>query len=160
MRLVLNQLVKIIENSGLEKMSEYVQHGDTSCLLHTAAVAYYSVWLAKKLGIRCNKSDLIRGALLHDYFLYDWHDGTKGRGIHGFTHPSAALRNADKDFMLSVVERDIIKKHMFPLTLIPPACRESWIVCGVDKACSIYETFTRGTYPALRYYLGNKHIHI
>lgn len=147
---MVTRLVDLIKKSELEKMSVYIQHGDTSCLLHTAAVAYYSLWLVKKLNIKCDKAELIRGALLHDYFLYDWHDGAKGRSVHGFTHPSAALKNADRDFKLSDRERDIIKKHMFPITVLPPSYRESWIVCCVDKACSLYETFTRGSYPMLR----------
>lgn len=123
-------------------MDKFIQHGDTTCLKHTIAVAYFSIMLAEKLGISYKKSDLIRGALLHDYFLYDWHDGD-GRQIHGFTHPASALHNADRDFELTDTERDIIKKHMFPLTVIPPKCREAWIVCMVDKACSLYETFKR-----------------
>ena len=44
------------------------------------------------------------------------------------------------------MERDIIKKHMFPLTLTPPAYKESLLVCLVDKACSIYEIFSRKAY--------------
>jgi uncharacterized protein len=122
-------------------MDGYIQHGDTSCLKHTIAVAYYSIMLAELMGINYKKRDLIRGALLHDYFLYDWHKANKR--LHGFTHPGAALFNADRDFELSTTEREIIKKHMFPLTLSPPTCRESWIVCMVDKACSLYETFNR-----------------
>lgn len=155
---MLTRLLDLIKKSGLEKMSCYTQHGDTSCLLHTAAVAYYSIWLAGKLKIKCDKAELIRGALLHDYFLYDWHDGSKGRSMHGFTHPLAALKNADRDFNLSDRERDIIKKHMFPLTAIPPMYRESWIVCCVDKACSVYETFTRDSYPMLRHVLSVNNI--
>lgn len=123
-------------------MDGFTQHGDTSCLKHTIAVAYYSVKLAEMLGISYKKSDLIRGAILHDYFLYDWHDGN-GRQVHGFTHPTTALLNADRDFTLTDTERDIIKKHMFPLTLVPPKCREAWIVCMVDKACSLYETLKK-----------------
>lgn len=160
MRLVFSQLADLMENSGLGKTSEYVQHGDTSCLLHTVAVAYYSAKAAEKLGIRCSKKELLRGALLHDYFLYDWHDGKKERALHGFTHPNAALQNAQREFKLSRRERDIIKKHMFPLTAIPPACREAWIVCCVDKACSVYETFTKGAYPALRRVLNDRNIRI
>ena len=60
-----------------------------------------------------------------------------------FTHPMTALRNADRDFDLTDTERDIIKKHMFPLTVIPPTCREGWIVCLADKYCSLYETFEK-----------------
>lgn len=159
MNAVLTQLNELLRNSRLEKTSEYIQHGDTSCLLHTVAVAYYSARIAQRLHIHCRKSELTRGALLHDYFLYDWHDGKK-RSLHGFTHPSKALENADMDFKLSNAERDIIKKHMFPLTVIPPVCREAWIVCMVDKACSIYETFTKGSYPVLRHILRNKNIKI
>lgn len=127
-------------------MDSFVQHGDTSCLLHTIAVAYYSVKIANFLKLTYKRRELIRGAVLHDYFLYDWHDGEKGRKIHGFTHPGIALKNADCDFNLNEIERDIIKKHMFPLTIIPPACKESWIVCIADKYCSLYETFKKGAY--------------
>jgi uncharacterized protein len=136
-------LQNISEESKLRLMEEFIQHGDTTCLKHTVAVAYYSIKLADFMRIKYKKRDLIRGALLHDYFLYDWHDGEKGRKTHGFTHPGVALRNADRDFSLTDVERDIIKKHMFPLTIKPPKCREGWIVCMVDKACSLYETFKR-----------------
>ena len=122
--------------------------GDTSCLLHTIAVAYYSERLAGRFSARRN--ELIRGALLHDYFLYDWHDGLPERRVHGFTHPSAALRNALDDFELTEVEKDIIKKHMFPLTLTPPKYRESWAMCVVDKACSVYEVFAKNAYPKLK----------
>ncbi len=160
MNLVLNHLFVLINNSRLKKTSSYIQHGNTSCLLHTIAVAYYSIKAVKFLGIECRENELIRGALLHDYFLYDWHDGLKERRIHGFTHPSAALKNADKDFELTVVEKDIIKKHMFPLTVIPPVCRESWIVCAVDKVCSLYETFRKNAYPKLRFILARNHISV
>lgn len=111
---------------------------DCSCVLQFKIAEFF--------GIKYKKRDLIRGALLHDYFLYDWHDGEKERRIHGFTHPMTALRNADRDFDLTDTERDIIKKHMFPLTVIPPTCREGWIVCLADKYCSLYETFKKEAY--------------
>ena len=82
---------------------------------------------------------LIRGALLHDYFLYDWHDG-KGRHFHGFTHPGCAKRNAEMDYTLSPRVKNIIARHMFPLTPVPPTCTEAWIVCIADKICAIEET--------------------
>ena len=137
-------------NSQLRTLDSYIQHGDTSCLLHSVAVAYYSMRISEKLGIRVDKSALIRGALLHDYFLYDWHDKKPERRIHGFTHPKKAFCNAERDFELSQLEGDIIKRHMFPLTPIPPKYRESVIVCFVDKICSLYETYVKNTYINLR----------
>ena len=47
-------------------------------------------------------------------------------------------------------EKDIIEKHMFPLTRIPPSFRESAIVCLVDKACAVYEFCSKKTYRTLK----------
>lgn len=98
-----------------------------------------SVRIAKWLPIQVNMDALVIGALLHDYFLYDWHDG-KGRHFHGFTHPECAFRNAEMDYTLSPRVKNIIIRHMFPLTLVPPTCTEAWIVCIADKICAIEET--------------------
>lgn len=129
------------------EMRRYIQHGDTSCWTHSMAVAYYSFRLAKRLGLRCDYGALVRGALLHDYFLYDWH--MPGHHGHGFTHPAAALKNAEADFPLGDKEKDIIASHMFPLTPRPPKSRESLIVCAVDKFCSALEVVRPSPYRRL-----------
>ena len=139
---------ELMTNSNLSLMAEFKQHGNTSCLAHTRGVVYCALAIAKKLHININKRELIRGGILHDYFLYDWHDGN-GRQIHGFTHPYAALRNADRDYKLTDRERDIIKKHMFPLTVIPPMYREAWLICIADKICACKETVKKDTYPEI-----------
>jgi uncharacterized protein len=82
----------------------------------------------------------VRGALLHDFFLYDWHIPDKTRRWHGFTHPRIALENAKKYFKLNEKEKDIILNHMWPLTVKFPRSREAFIVCIADKICSIIET--------------------
>lgn len=74
----------------------------------------YSIKIAEFFGIKYKKRDLIRGALLHDYFLYDWHDGEKERRILGFTHPMTALRNADRDFDLIRYRTRYYKKAYVP----------------------------------------------
>ncbi len=135
--------------SRLQLEEKYIQHGNTSCLLHSVAVAYYSYKIAKKLvGEKIAANELIRGALLHDYFLYDWHiTPIPENGLHGFSHPYTALQNATADFELTERERNIIKSHMFPLTITKlPKYREAWIVTIVDKFCSLYEVFGRNTY--------------
>lgn len=79
---------------------------------------------------------------MHDYFLYDWHDKdhVKIHRLHGFFHPGIALDNALKEYNLNSRQADIIKKHMWPLTIVPPMCREAWIVTMADKYCSLLET--------------------
>lgn len=74
MKKIFRILERLAENPHMEEMDRYIQHGDTSCLLHTVAVAYYSMKIAERLRIPVHKRELIRGALLHDYFLYDWHE--------------------------------------------------------------------------------------
>lgn len=143
-------LEEIIGRSRLQQTKAYRQHGNTSVFLHSVAVAYYSYRLAKIFGCNQREQELIRGALLHDYFLYDWHHCHTEGLPHGFSHPRKAYENAREEFDVSALERDIIRKHMFPLTLLPPRYKESMIVCLVDKACSLYETLRMGRYQTLR----------
>ena len=138
----MQELEDICKNSRILESHKYMQHGDTSVFRHSVSVAYYSYYLALKLHAPVNETSLIRGALLHDYFLYDWHDKNREnyQFLHGFYHPGIALRNANKEYQLTQREQDIIKKHMWPLTIVPPLCREAWIVTTADKYCSILET--------------------
>ncbi|MBS7158466.1 MAG: HD domain-containing protein [Collinsella sp.] len=120
-----------------------IQHGDVSVYEHVVSVARASAAAGaslERMGVRVDRPSLIRGALLHDYFLYDWHDPDPSHRLHGFTHPAAALARALEDFELTERERNIIARHMFPLVPIPPTCREAWIVCMADKACALHET--------------------
>ena len=125
----------------VQSMRGYLQHGDTTTLDHAIAVAYYSLMLDQKWKLNCDKGSLVRGALLHDYFLYDWHahDGGRHR-MHGFTHGGTAMRNAVRDFHLNRVERDSIENHMFPLTPIPPRYLEGYLVTVADKISATRET--------------------
>ena len=135
----------IILSPEAQEMKKFTQHGKTSVFEHCLAVAKFSLlyayFIERTLKIEVDKDSLVRGALLHDYFLYDWHIKGKAEGIHGFSHPRTALRNADRDFELNDIERDIIVKHMFPLTPHLPSFRESVIVGLADKWCAIAETF-------------------
>lgn len=146
-----NHLLREVANrTDLLQTDRFIQHGDTSTLWHSIAVAYYSLWLARRLRLACRWKSLVSGALLHDYFLYDWHIPAPDHRFHGFTHPRAALRNAQRDWQLDAVQQNIIIRHMFPLTPVPPLCREGLLVCLVDKGCSLAETFRRRRYQRLR----------
>lgn len=128
------------------EMQKYCQHGHTSTYEHCLAVAHYSYRFCRRLNIRADIRSIVRGALLHDLFLYDWHIPHESHRLHGFYHPEKAAANAKKYFTLSKKEEDIIATHMWPLTLRKlPRHREAAIVCLIDKACSLFETF-RGRY--------------
>ena len=133
----------ILQSRNFISTKGCIQHGDMTVNQHCLNVAKLSIAISDKLHIRCQKEEMIRGALLHDYFLYDWHigDARKPHNLHGFYHPGIALKNASRDYDLTPRERDIIEKHMWPLTLTKvPRCREAWIVTTADKWCSFLET--------------------
>lgn len=137
---------EILYSHSFIKSNGFIQHGDMSVYEHSINVAERALRINRFLHAKCNERELVRGALLHDYFLYDWHIDGKDKGnihpkLHGFYHPGTALKNASRDFVLTEREKDIIKKHMWPLTIIPPLCREAWIVTLADKYCSTMETF-------------------
>lgn len=138
--MIANELRRMCIHSRFMQMTRYPQHGKVSVYQHCIAVALMSCWIAWKFRLNVDYESLIRGALLHDYFLYDWHEHDPEHRLHGFHHPRRALENASEDFKLTPIETNIILRHMFPLTLIPPACIESWTVCMADKICALRET--------------------
>jgi len=144
----------ILNSDNFKSTRKHIQHGTMTVNAHCLDVAKYSIAISEKLHIKCNEKELIRGALLHDYFLYDWHK--KGhvelKNLHGFNHPRIAWENAMKEYELTMREQEIIRKHMWPLTLVPPTCREAWIVTIADKWCSTLETIKvhKGVGPGKR----------
>lgn len=130
----------LIQDESVQSMKNYIQHGNVNCLEHSINVSYKSFLICKRL--KLDYKSAARGGLLHDFFLYDWHATKQKSGLHGFTHPQTALTNANERFRLNNIEKDIIEKHMWPLTLKLPKYKESLIIILVDKYCSIAEIIT------------------
>jgi len=126
----------LIAHEKVWSMDKFIQHANVSCLEHSFNVSYVSYLICKRF--KLDYSSAARGGLLHDFFLYNWH-GTGIKNLHSFKHPGIALKNADKYFELNNIEKDIIKKHMWPLTVVPPMHVEAYIVMLVDKYCAIME---------------------
>jgi Predicted HD superfamily hydrolase len=131
----------IIHKGGLKKTDSIPQHGATTRYSHCVSVAYYSLRAANKFKIPCDAKSLVRGALLHDYYFYDWHEKNISHLKNGYIHPKVALHNAMRDYDLNPLEQNIIVRHMFPVTPLPPKHREGFIVCITDKLCGLAETF-------------------
>lgn len=130
---------RIYITDSAREMKQYVQHADISTYKHCMTVALMSLYLAKRLRIHVDEEDLVVGALLHDYYLYDWH-GHKDR-LHGFHHPAIAAENAVRDFGVNDNVRQIIACHMWPLTFLHiPRSKEAWVVCMADKIISTRES--------------------
>lgn len=138
-KLFLDCINDLLESEVVQKMCNFTQHGDTTTFDHCLMVSFKSFRFCRKFNLDYRAA--ARGGLLHDLFLYDWHDKDLGVNLHGFYHPGIALRNAENAFVLDDKEREIIKKHMWPLTVVPPKCREAYVICYFDKTCTLKEVF-------------------
>ena len=122
-------------------MNDYIQHGSITTLKHCIMVAETSFWLNRRLHLGANEKSLVTAALLHDFYLYDWHEKSAGHKLHGFTHAKKAAENARRYFHISRREYKAICSHMWPLNLTKvPLSRIGWILCVADKYCAMKET--------------------
>ena len=141
----------INEHERVLRMRTFIQHGKITTYDHCFRVAAMSCRINKMFKLKSDEKALIRGAFLHDYFLYDWHKKkAKFKNLkeffrlHGFMHPSYAAANAKRGFGIGEKEENIIRSHMWPLTVTKiPKCREAVIVCIADKLTSATETILR-----------------
>ena len=129
---------EIYNTPQLQKLSQFEQHFKINRLQHIRSVAYLSFLISRKLGL--DYVSTARAATMHDLFYYDWREDDVSHKLHGYRHPKTALKNA---FYLcgtlNKKEVDIIKKHMWPLTVIPPKYLESFVVTSMDKYCATIE---------------------
>ena len=128
----MNIVKDIISNEMVQKMKLYRQHYNVSCFDHCLYVSYNMYVICKKHKLDYTSS--ARAGLVHDLFLYDWRKRQDGRkGLHAYTHPKTACDNAEKIFNLNEKEKDIILKHMWPVTLALPKYKETFLITYVDK---------------------------
>jgi len=136
-----NDFLNIIENMlntpDIQNLKSFKHHYGSTRLNHCISVSYYSYCICKFLHL--DYKSVARAGLLHDLFLYDCESKTTRPKFHIYTHPKVALENSKKLFNLNKKECDIILKHMWPITFIPPKYLESYIVTFVDKFCAFKE---------------------
>lgn len=131
-----------------QKLHSYTKHGKTSTFTHVVMVSFLSLLRAERKNKKIDKKSLVRGALLHDFYLYDWHDPSHPK-LHGFRHAGIAFKKAKEYYEINDIEAQIIKRHMFPLTPLMPLKKVALIVCLQDKKCSLKET--RKAHPYEKY---------
>lgn len=139
----INIISPIITHEEFIKRKYYHHHNNRSVYGHSLLVSYRSYKIAKLLNLDYKSSAI--GGLLHDFYYQDWQTTKIKKKLyeaHGFVHPYEALENSKALFpnLIDKKVSNIIVRHMFPLTFIPPFYLESWIICIVDKYCS-FEVF-------------------
>ena len=138
------EFIKIIDdllhNETVLKMKNFRQHYETSCFDHCLEASYFCYKICKK-----HKLDYVssaRAAMVHDLFLYNWRERQPDRkGLHAFTHGKTSYENACKIMEVNKLQKDMIIKHMWPLTIAIPRYKETFILTLVDKYCALSESY-------------------
>lgn len=127
----------ILENDEFLKINKCIHHG-TSRLRHSLRVAYITYRFYSKMEV--DGSDVVRAALLHDFFSEDGEKYTLSRGFKMlFRHQSLALENSTKYFDLTNKQKNIIECHMLPCCFKLPKYKEVYLVSMIDKTVATYE---------------------
>ncbi|MYV16832.1 HD domain-containing protein [Furfurilactobacillus milii] len=129
----------LLARPEVQRLANFTQHHHSNRLEHSLGVSFDSYKIAKRRG--WNYQAVARAGLLHDLFYYDWRTTKFDLGTHAFIHPRVSLRNAEKITELSDMEKDIILKHMFGLTMAMPKYKESLLVSLVDDYEASHEYF-------------------
>ena len=135
-----------LNDEKILRMKDISMHRGSNCYLHSFKVAKKAI--KKSLNRKdINLEVVLLGAILHDYYLYDWRKDRSKLKKHGKNHPSVAINNAVKDFDISEEVKKVIKSHMWPINIKDyPKSKEAKIVSISDKAVTIGESLTSKKY--------------
>lgn len=146
-RTVLGILAPYLHDPRVLRMKKYIQHGRITTYEHSLAVAFKCFEIVRDLRLRVDLHALLVAALLHDFYLYDWHEKDASHKWNGYHHAERARDNAARYFGVSDEVGGMIYSHMWPLNLThTPKSKEAWVLTLADKLCSAKETlFLRKT---------------
>ncbi len=102
------------------QMKKYPHHCGTSCYQHCLNVAYYNYRICRHFGLDARSA--ARAGMLHDLFLYDWHNHRKKTGdpVHAMTHPHTAHslgnldHHTDRQILRDPGDRTVLLPVMVP----------------------------------------------
>lgn len=126
-------LEDLLNHPKVKEMKKYPHHRNIDTHFHSVYVSYNVFKISKKLNL--DFKEITRAALLHDFYLYDWHI-TKHEEKHAWYHPKQAVKNTQKYIgNLSEMQKEMILYHMWPLAKTPRSIG-GFILTFCDKHCA------------------------
>ena len=141
-----NLYQSFLNDEKILRMQDISMHRGSNCYFHCFKVAKKAI--KKSLNRKdVNLEVVLVGAILHDYYLYDWRIDRSKLKKHAKNHPDIAIDNAIKDFNISDDVKRVIKTHMWPINIKAyPNTKEAKLVSLSDKAVTIGESLTSKRY--------------
>jgi len=140
-----------LHNEKILQMKEVSMHRGSNTYLHSFRVAKLAIKRALRRKRRLDLESILIGAILHDYYLYDWRNDKSKKKHHARNHPFIASDNAKRDFDISEAVSDIIKEHMWPFNIkYFPKTTEARIVNNADNTVAFKEAMCSIKYKKKR----------
>lgn len=134
------ELLKFEMEPQIQLLKEFSQHRGNTTFQHCENVALFAYDIAQRLHWELDADDIIKAAMLHDYYLYNTSEMEMSDYEHGVTHPKRAIQNAQKHFELNENVRGAISSHMWPLPFSPmPKTKLAIIINLADKYSAFME---------------------
>ena len=147
----------ILLSDEFQKRKLFMHHYNLSVWDHSILVSFNSFLAAKYFNASARVCAI--AGLLHDFYTQAWIYNEELAKIdngkylsefyvkkplfkmHAFVHGDDAASNALKYFPELVNDRILnsIKRHMFPVTIIPPKYKEGFLITSIDKLNSVRE---------------------
>ena len=137
-----------LNDEKILRMKDISMHRGSNCYEHSFKVAKKAIRKSIKSAKKnLNLEVVLIGAILHDYYLYDWRQDRSRLKGHANNHPGIAIENAIRDFDISEEVKAVIKSHMWPINIRTfPNTQEAIIVSLADKAVTIGESLSTRKY--------------
>lgn len=132
----------ILESERFAKAARVPHHLRSSIAVHSLRTAQYALALAKWLNhhhIRVSEEEAVRAGLLHDIGMTEGRVFRSPPPVKAYTHPWKGSRIARDEFRLNHRQVHAIRRHMWPICILPPTNLIGWIVLAADKYCSHLE---------------------
>ena len=134
----------ILSHPSFKALSRNKQHHNSNTYSHLIHVAVIAIKIARAWRVKVDERSFVRAALLHDYYLYDWHDKPNRKKQHARRHAVYAADNAERDFGITPYERKLILNHMWPVNPHKlPYGKAGWIIVLADKIATFQELFSK-----------------
>lgn len=132
----------IVGSDRFRKAWNIGHHVRYNVAVHSLEAACYALRIARwfaRHGIKVNEEDVVRAALLHDLGMTDDRVSKSPSYRKAYSHPRAGYRIAKEEFHANKVQLEAIRRHMWPICVLPPLHLTGWIVLTADKASASRE---------------------